>query len=230
MSAPVNYALPEHCLLVLTTPVEELEAEGQAQLLASDVIPTELVGCTEDHLVALGFLLGDVVDEDPLFRHVTLPCGWSRRAAEESRGSYLVDERGSDRAFVFYKAAPYDRHATLTLTREGSARRSAKRPGRSPEPDLAVWQRGALAVLHRIVSQHAALPALRWTIPTHECGVTGEVIAPDPYMLERVFAEWRRALSLAVSAPMPDQLKAIGDIAGYRITVTATLPRKENNR
>ncbi|MEV4020202.1 hypothetical protein AB0J35_57970 [Nonomuraea angiospora] len=117
MSSPRRWNLgdPADALLLLAVGVEEVEEAGQQQLLASDVIPTKLHGCTEEDLAALGIELGPVVDGDPLFRHVTLPDGWTRRPEQDARGSYLVDERGRDRASIFYKAAPYDRRAWLTL-------------------------------------------------------------------------------------------------------------------
>lgn len=121
MLTPVNYSRAEHQLLVLATPVEELESAGQRQLLASDVIPTRLFGCSEEDLVELGFELGPTVDDDPLFRHAALPYGWSRRPENQARGSYLVDERGRDRFSIFYKAASYDRSASMALIPVGGA-------------------------------------------------------------------------------------------------------------
>ncbi|WP_327587074.1 hypothetical protein OHA25_08685 [Nonomuraea sp. NBC_00507] len=118
MSSPTNWNLgdPADALLLLAAGVEELEAAGGQQLLHSSVIPTELYGGTDEDLAALGFELGDVVDGDPLFRHATLPPGWTRRLEErDPRGSYLVDERGRDRFSIFYKAAPYDRKASMAL-------------------------------------------------------------------------------------------------------------------
>ncbi|MFF0867659.1 hypothetical protein ACFYUV_38260 [Nonomuraea sp. NPDC003560] len=117
MSSPTrwNMADPADALLLLAAGVEELEQAGQQQLLASDVIPTKLRGCTEEDLAALGIELGPTVDADPLFRHVVLPSGWSRRPEQDPRGSYLVDEHGRDRVWIFYKAAPHDRRAFMSL-------------------------------------------------------------------------------------------------------------------
>lgn len=102
--------------LMLIASVEEIEQAGQRQLLASDVIPARMCGCTDDDLAALGFELGGVADGDPLFRYARLPEGWTRRPEQtNARGSYLVDEHGRDRASIFYKAAPYGRSASMTL-------------------------------------------------------------------------------------------------------------------
>lgn len=115
MSAPIDYSRPEHQLLVLGVAIEELEAAGQAQLLRSDVIPTAMLGCTEELLAAMGFELGDVVEGDPIWRYASLPHGWTRRPEVDARGSYLVDDRGQDRAHIFYRAVPYDRKASMVL-------------------------------------------------------------------------------------------------------------------
>jgi hypothetical protein len=93
----------------------ELEANGQADMLACDVLPTRLGGATDEDLTELGFVLGDVVDDDPLFRYATIPPGWTRAPAEGLCGSYVVDEHGRRRLMIFYKAAPYDRKASCVL-------------------------------------------------------------------------------------------------------------------
>jgi hypothetical protein len=118
MSKPTRWNLsdPAAALLLMATGVEGLEAAGGQQLLHSSLIPTEVHGGTEEDLTALGFVLGDVVDGDPLFRLATLPPGWTRRLEEaDPRGQYLIDEHGCTRASIFYKAAPYDRKASMTL-------------------------------------------------------------------------------------------------------------------
>lgn len=117
MSSLRRYRLgdPVDGLLMLAADVEEFEEAGQSQLLASNLIPTRMYGCTDEDLTELGFALGEVVDGDPLFRHAVLPAGWCRRPEQDSRGSYLVDEHGRDRASITYKAAPYDRKASMVL-------------------------------------------------------------------------------------------------------------------
>lgn len=87
------------------------EAEGGEQLLHSDLIP--VAGCDDDALTELGFDLGDVVDGDPLFLHATLPAGWTRQPSEDPRLIYLADELGRRRYGITYKAAFYDRKASM---------------------------------------------------------------------------------------------------------------------
>jgi hypothetical protein len=85
-----------------------LEAQGQHQIVRSDLLPSD--GPWAD-LESLGFKAGPVKADDPLFREATLPAGWSREGSDHNMWSYVVDARGLRRVSVFYKAAPYDRHA-----------------------------------------------------------------------------------------------------------------------
>lgn len=92
--------------------IEAAEAAGQREMVASEVIPVE--GPVEK-LEALGFELGDVCEDDPLFRTVKLPEGWSRAGTDHSMHSDIIDERGRRRVGIFYKAAFYDRRADFHI-------------------------------------------------------------------------------------------------------------------
>lgn len=65
----------------------------------------------------LGFVLGDRVPGDDLFRYGTLPEGWRKVGTSHDMHSTIVDERGRERASVFYKAAFYDRRAEISIGR-----------------------------------------------------------------------------------------------------------------
>lgn len=93
--------------------VQDQEAAGMRQLINSGVIPAK--GCPDDALTALGFDLGAQVDGDRLFRHATLPTGWRLQASDDPRTAYVIDDQGRDRLLVWYKAAFYDRCATISL-------------------------------------------------------------------------------------------------------------------
>ncbi|MEV7805063.1 hypothetical protein AB0O28_19140 [Microbispora sp. NPDC088329] len=95
--------------------IERMEAQGQRELVNSEVIPTEIQG-GEDELTKLGFQLGEQVKDDPLFRRTVLPEGWKREPSDHSMWSYIVDELGRRRVAMFYKAAWYDRRADLSIT------------------------------------------------------------------------------------------------------------------
>ncbi|OPC84136.1 hypothetical protein B4N89_27290 [Embleya scabrispora] len=96
---------------VSTAFITDMEAQGQRQLVASDLLPTE---CDDDAtLEALGITLGEPLADDPLFRPATLPDGWSREASTHDMHSHILDEHGRRRVHVFYKAAFYDRKAWM---------------------------------------------------------------------------------------------------------------------
>jgi hypothetical protein len=95
-----------------------MERSGQVQLVNSSRLPTERYGSDEDWR-ALGFTFGPPDPADSLFCDATLPPGWSKAAGEHSMGSYICDERGIQRVSVFYKAAFYDRKASMSLLNVG---------------------------------------------------------------------------------------------------------------
>jgi hypothetical protein len=97
------------------------EAEGQRQLVASDVLPT---AAPWDELIALGFTRGAEVAGDPMFTHCTLPTGWRKQGTDHSMHSVVLDERGIERVSVFYKAAFYDRRANAYVIDVGRAEAS----------------------------------------------------------------------------------------------------------
>jgi len=103
--------------IVASTPgdIERQEAEGQRAMVASSHLPKEMHGATRQQLEALGFVFG--ADVDDLFVAVSLPPGWTLRATEHSMHSDLLDASGSKRGGIFYKAAFYDRNASLSMCR-----------------------------------------------------------------------------------------------------------------
>ncbi len=99
--------------------IEKQEAEGQQMLCASSQLPTKLLhDLTEEHLVAMGLVLGEPTPDDPLFREATLPAGWSVKPTDHPMWSDIVDAKSRKRLQVFYKASFHDRRAHLSpLTR-----------------------------------------------------------------------------------------------------------------
>lgn len=93
--------------------IERQEARGQRELIQSEVLPTEGLGLVAE---TLGVKIGSQVDGDPIFTHVELPKGWKKAATNHSMWSKLIDDRGRERAAIFYKAAFYDRSAHIRLT------------------------------------------------------------------------------------------------------------------
>lgn len=96
--------------------IEAMEARGQAELVkASSVLPIE-IGGGQQALGKAGVVFHGPVDGDPLFQKVTLPEGWQKAATDHYMWSNLLDDKGRERAAIFYKAAPYDRRAHLNVT------------------------------------------------------------------------------------------------------------------
>ena len=91
--------------------IEQQEAEGQKELVDSSLLPVKVHG--KEELEKLGVKFGQPLPDDPLFCEAELPEGWKKRPTDHSMGSELVDEKGKVRAFIFYKAAFYDRSASM---------------------------------------------------------------------------------------------------------------------
>jgi hypothetical protein len=108
--------------------IEDMESSGQRQLVASDQIPTDC-SATIEQLKAMGFTdIQDKDERDPLFRSVTFPPGWKKVRTGHSMWSDIVDERGRKRAALFYKAAFYDRDASMSFTHRYTIRRNYDMP------------------------------------------------------------------------------------------------------
>lgn len=90
--------------------IRNQESRGQERLVNSDVLPIE---CPRAELEKMGIVFGDEVDE--LFINVTLPDGWKKERTGHSMWSILKDDKGRERASIFYKAAFYDRRAFMRL-------------------------------------------------------------------------------------------------------------------
>lgn len=99
--------------------IEKMEAEGQSEFVASEVLPIRLDlpygmrGKTnvDTEMTKMGFVLGKPVDD--LFRQARLPKGWKKKPApDHDMWSYVYDQKGRKRLSIFYKAAFYDRSAS----------------------------------------------------------------------------------------------------------------------
>jgi hypothetical protein len=93
--------------------IEASEVRGQSALVHSELLP---VPEDRDRAMyeAMGVRFGSVVKDDPLFIEATLPAGWKKVATSHAMRSNVVDEKGRVRIHVFYKAAFYDRRATMS--------------------------------------------------------------------------------------------------------------------
>lgn len=97
--------------------VTGMEAQGQAQMIASEVLPADAPWAD---LEALGIVRGAPVEGDALFVRASLPPGWRKQPSDHSMWSKIADERGVERVAIFYKAAFYDRRAFARVTEVSS--------------------------------------------------------------------------------------------------------------
>lgn len=89
------------------------EAQGQKELVHSELLPTDISDDDKEVLKAWGVKLGKVCENDALFCEATLPEGWSKETTSHDMHSSVIDEKGRKRISVAYKAAYYDRYASM---------------------------------------------------------------------------------------------------------------------
>lgn len=97
--------------------IQHQEAQGQASLINSETLPIEMESSDKATLEKAGVKFGKKVVGDNLFQYVQLPAGWKKVPTNHSMWSKLVDDKGRERASIFYKAAFYDREAHLSTSR-----------------------------------------------------------------------------------------------------------------
>lgn len=95
--------------------IERSEQAGQKEFLAHDALPIATAADWEI-LESWGVEKGEAIDD--LFCSAKLPTGWSKVGGKEARSSAIQDDRGLVRATIFYKAAAYDKVASLHIFRK----------------------------------------------------------------------------------------------------------------
>lgn len=125
--------------------VEKMEALGAEQLRNQrTVLPTKGLANDRERWGKIGVEVGTICSEDPLFTQAVLPDSWTIEEGSSSSDywSVLKDENGYVRAKLFYKAAFYDRRASINLvprygvTRNRKEERWVVRDEKHPEPYL----------------------------------------------------------------------------------------------
>lgn len=94
--------------------IEDQESRGQQQFINSSSLPTK--GLVKEDLEKIGFTVIGVFKDDPLFTEVVFPKGWTKQVFNRL-ASRVLDERGIERISCFYKAAFYDRRASMGVYR-----------------------------------------------------------------------------------------------------------------
>jgi len=114
LAALANNNLDDAITAIIPGGIEVQEAQGNQAFVANGTLP-KCSGKDKEYLEQMGVVFGD--DADDIFVNVQLPDGWAKQPGEDSRGSYLVDNHLNKRASIFYKAAFYDRYASISLLR-----------------------------------------------------------------------------------------------------------------
>jgi hypothetical protein len=97
--------------------IEAQEARGQRELVNAAVLPTRGMEQERAAWEAMGIKIGSPVTGDDLFTNVELPDGWLKRSTDHAMWSELIDNKGRVRGKMFYKAAFYDRDASISVVR-----------------------------------------------------------------------------------------------------------------
>jgi len=145
--------------------IERQESRGQADIVNSDQLPVmgtpghPMYGRPQPKQDAAWAATGIVFEpagEGALFRDVVLPEGWSKRGSDHAMWSYLLDDKGRERASIFYKAAFYDRRAHVRIEPRFSVR-----CGSDHEAELrwAELYDGGKKVFE---SKHISVPGMGW--------------------------------------------------------------------
>ncbi len=90
--------------------IEAQEARGQMIMCNASILPKD---CPRADLESWGIVFGE--DTNDLFVNVIFPEGWKVFRGNSSYWNILRDNKGRPRAEIFYKAAFYDRRASMHL-------------------------------------------------------------------------------------------------------------------
>ena len=94
--------------------IENQEKQGQKDACRTQALPIKGTLDKRETWEAMGFVFGSQADD--LFVSVTMPDGWELKPTSHSMWSDLLDDKGSKRASMFYKAAFYDMDAFINLS------------------------------------------------------------------------------------------------------------------
>ncbi len=101
-----------------TNVIENMEAEGQRECVSHIKLAKKMYPSRE-MFEKLGFTFEEI-EGDRVLVNATLPEGWSLEPTNSSYWTDILDDKGRRRAYMFYKAAFYDRDAHMDLSRRYS--------------------------------------------------------------------------------------------------------------
>lgn len=139
--------------MVAMTPggIEAQEAQGQRDLVNSERLPKEINnhrfrGKDAKEVYALAGI--EVLGEhDNIFLNVKLPTGWKLEPTDHSMWSKLLDEKGRERAAIFFKAAFYDYNAHFSFTPRF---RATVEPEDACKTDVSYEERDKMKIYGRV--------------------------------------------------------------------------------
>lgn len=94
--------------------IEAQEKRGQIEQSFLETLPIKGTAGCRPVWEKLGFEFGSAADD--IFVNVKFPKDWRKKVTDHDMWSKLVDDKGRERAGIFYKAAFYDRSAHVSLT------------------------------------------------------------------------------------------------------------------
>jgi hypothetical protein len=143
--------------IAVSTPggIERQEAEGQRQFVNAETLPRDFNYGSKEQFEAMGIIFGEPVDD--LFYGVQLPQGWKKVPKDHSMWSKLMDDKGRERASIFYKAAFYDRSAHIYISRRFSPRSGPVGGYDSPNYGTEPWI-GYVEDCGKVIWQSGPLP------------------------------------------------------------------------
>jgi len=183
--------------LIAATPggIEAQEAAGQRDFVTNDTLPIKCNSCSREQLEQMGIEFGErgLLPVDALFVEVRLPDGWRKEPTSHSMWSKLIDEKGRERANIFYKAAFYDRDAFIGIKRRFSCCVQPHGGYESPDYDYETAPRVAVVTDQDIVIWQSEAEEISKDVPTYEAA---QRFLPDARKwLESLYPDWKNPLA-----------------------------------
>lgn len=106
-------------LLAGASGIEAQEKRGQIELINSAQLPVKhndwQTPLAQPQYEKMGIKVIGPSKGDTIFLDVELPEGWKKQRTDHSMWSNLIDDKGRERASIFYKGAFYDRDAFVNF-------------------------------------------------------------------------------------------------------------------
>ena len=189
--------------------ITDQEKAGKREVVNSSMLPVDFqkpYDCPDIQTVQDAWTtlteIGIILKEDPkeaekrgeLFVEVSLPEGWHIKPTDHSMWTKLVDDKGFERAAIFYKAAFYDRSAHFSMSTRIHFRN---------EPILGYdnpnYNRDDRTYLYRVTCEEAGgtEPTVLWQSETYQ----------DDYV-----PNWQLDKMAAAGTPIPNDVRTYDQV------------------